>query len=70
MPYEAVALGTKKVIFLLVKFSDDAAVPHPPSFYTDITIRTTPPAGALFSVDDVSTASSRRGATSPPGRPT
>ena len=46
--YEAVALGTKKVIFLLVKFSDDAAVPHPPSFYTDMTNPDTPPAGALF----------------------
>ena len=46
--YEAVALGTKKVLFLLVKFSDDVAVPHPPSFYTDMTNPDTPPVGALF----------------------
>jgi len=46
--FEAVALGSKKVIFLLVKFPDDAAVPHPPSFYTDMTNPDTPPGGALF----------------------
>ena len=42
--FEASVLGTRKVIFLLVKFSDDAAVPHPPSFYTDMTNPITPPA--------------------------
>ena len=43
-----VALGTKKVIFLLVKFSDDAAVPHPPAFYTNMTNPDTPPGGEVF----------------------
>ena len=28
-------VGTKKVIYLLTKFSDDSAVPHPPVFYDD-----------------------------------
>ncbi len=37
--------GTKKVIFLLLKFSDDSAVPHAPSFYTNLTNPDTPPAG-------------------------
>ena len=41
-------LGTRSAIFLLVKFSDDAAVPHPPAFYTDMTNPDTPPAGATF----------------------
>jgi M6 family metalloprotease-like protein len=41
-------LGTKKVIYLLVKFSDDAAVPHPPVFYTDLNNPDTPPAGEVF----------------------
>jgi|GEM_PF-2385854 len=40
--------GTKKVIFLLVKFQGEAAVPHPPVFYTDITNPSTPPAGEVF----------------------
>lgn len=41
-------VGTKKVIYLLAKFSDDAAVPHPPLFYTDLTNPDTPPAGEVF----------------------
>ncbi|HUR82005.1 MAG TPA: IPT/TIG domain-containing protein [Thermoanaerobaculia bacterium] len=41
-------LGTKKVIYLLVKFSDDAAVPHPPAFYTNLNNPDTPPAGEVF----------------------
>jgi M6 family metalloprotease-like protein len=40
--------GTKKVIFLLLKFSDDVDVPHPPSFYTNLTNPDTPPAGEVF----------------------
>jgi hypothetical protein len=46
-PAAAVAT-TRKVIYLLVKFSDDAAVPHPPIFFTDLTNPLTPPAGATF----------------------
>jgi M6 family metalloprotease-like protein len=37
--------GTKKVIYLLLEFSDDAAVPHPADFYTDMNNPDTPPAG-------------------------
>src|SRR5262249_13783700 len=33
-----VAIGTKKVLYVLTQFSDDAVVPHVPSFYTDLTI--------------------------------
>jgi M6 family metalloprotease-like protein len=44
----ASVLGTRKVIYLLVKFSDDVAVPHPPVFYTDLLNPDTPPAGELF----------------------
>ena len=40
--------GTKKVIFLLVKFQGEAAVPHPPVFYTNMTNPSTPPAGEVF----------------------
>ena len=40
--------GTKKVIFLLVKFSDDTSVPHPPAFYSDMLNPDTPPAGEVF----------------------
>jgi hypothetical protein len=40
--------GTKRVIFLLAKFSDDVAVPHPPSFFTDLTNPDVPPVGAPF----------------------
>jgi len=42
--------GTKKVIYLLTKFSDDTAVPHPPVFYTDLNNPDTPPAGEVFPV--------------------
>jgi M6 family metalloprotease-like protein len=41
-------VGTRNVIFLLLAFSDDAAMPHAPSFYTDLTNPDTPPAGATF----------------------
>jgi hypothetical protein len=44
----ASVVGTKKVIFLLVKFQSEAAVPHPPVFYTDLTNPSTPPAGEVF----------------------
>jgi hypothetical protein len=44
----AAVTGTRRVIFLLVRFSDDAAVPHPPVFYTDMTNPDTPPAGEPF----------------------
>lgn len=45
---EGVAFGTKKVVFVLAKFSDDAAVPHSTSFFTDLTNPLTPPGGATF----------------------
>jgi hypothetical protein len=45
---EASVFGTKKVIFLLLQFSDDAAVPHPPVFFTDLTNPDTPPVGEVF----------------------
>jgi M6 family metalloprotease-like protein len=41
-------VGTKKVIYLLVKFSDDSAVPHPASFYTNLNNPDTPPAAEVF----------------------
>jgi M6 family metalloprotease-like protein len=41
----AIAVVTKKVIFVLLRFADDAAVPHAPSFYTALTNPDTPPAG-------------------------
>ena len=44
----ASVLGTRSVIFLLVKFSDDTAVPHPPTFYTNLSNPDTPPAGEVF----------------------
>jgi M6 family metalloprotease-like protein len=44
----AAVSGTKKVIFLLLKFSDDASVPHPPSFFTNLTNPDTPPLGESF----------------------
>jgi M6 family metalloprotease-like protein len=44
----AAVTGTKKVIYLLVKFADDTAVPHAPSFFTDMTNPDTPPAGQPF----------------------
>jgi len=44
----AAVFGTKKVIYLLLKFSDDTAVPHPPAFYTNLNNPDTPPAGEVF----------------------
>jgi ABC-type transport system substrate-binding protein len=40
--------GTRRVIYLLLKFSDDSAVPHPPVFYTDLNNPDTPPVGEVF----------------------
>ncbi len=44
----AVAFGTRKVVFVLAKFPDDAAVPHSATFFTDLTNPLTPPGGATF----------------------
>src|SRR5262249_41986530 len=48
----AVVSGTRKVIFLLLKFQDDATEarpdPHAAGFYTDMTNPDTPPGGSLF----------------------
>jgi hypothetical protein len=48
----AAVFGTKRVIFLLVRFADDgdAAVArlHSPVFFTDMTNPDTPPAGEVF----------------------
>ncbi|PYR51663.1 MAG: hypothetical protein DMF89_05155 [Acidobacteria bacterium] len=41
-------LGTRRVIYLLVKFSDATAEPHPPTFYTNMTNPDTPPGGEVF----------------------
>jgi hypothetical protein len=41
-------LGTRKVIYLLLKFSDDTDVPHPPDFYLNLTNPDTPPDGEVF----------------------
>ena len=41
-------IGTRKVIYLLLKFPDDAAVPHPPTFYVNLNNPDTPPAGEVF----------------------
>jgi M6 family metalloprotease-like protein len=41
-------IGTKKVIYLLVKYPDDAEVPHPPVWYLGLTNPDTPPAGEVF----------------------
>ena len=40
--------GTKKVIYLLLKYADDGDVPHPPSFYSNLNNPDTPPAGEVF----------------------
>jgi hypothetical protein len=45
---QASVFGTRKVIYLLLRFSDDAAVPHPPLFYTDLNNPDTPPVGEVF----------------------
>jgi M6 family metalloprotease-like protein len=47
-PAPASVIGTKKVIYLLLKFSDDTAVPHPAVFYTDLNNPDTPPGGEVF----------------------
>lgn len=44
----AAVSGTRRVIFLLLQFSDDGAVPHPPAFYTNMTNPDVPPAGEDF----------------------
>jgi len=36
------------VIYLLVKFPDDGAVPHPPTFYSNMTDPDAPPGGEVF----------------------
>jgi len=40
--------GTKKVIYLLLKFADDVDVPHPPSFYANLNNPDIPPPGEVF----------------------
>lgn len=40
--------GTKKVIYLLLKYADDVDVPHPPSFYSNLNNPDTPPVGEVF----------------------
>jgi M6 family metalloprotease-like protein len=40
--------GTRKVIFLLVRYSNDPSSPHVPSFYANLTNPLTPPGGAPF----------------------
>ncbi|PYM21079.1 MAG: hypothetical protein DMD81_00720, partial [Candidatus Rokuibacteriota bacterium] len=45
---EAMVSGTRSIIYLLLQFADDADVPHPPTFYTNLTNPTTPPSGELF----------------------
>ena len=47
-PLAAGVSGIRKVIFLLLKFSDDADVPHTPTFYTGLTNPDTPPPGEVF----------------------
>ncbi len=44
----APAVGTKKVLYLLAKFSDDVAVPHPPQFYNDLNNPDVPPVDSLI----------------------
>jgi hypothetical protein len=39
---------TKRVIYLLLKFPDDADVPHPPEFYTNLNNPDVPPVGEVF----------------------
>jgi hypothetical protein len=42
------AIGTKRVLYLLLKYADDTAVPHPPQFYDDLNNPDLPPQGAGF----------------------
>jgi M6 family metalloprotease-like protein len=41
-------VGTRKVLYLLLKYPDDADVPHPPTFYTNMNNPDLPPAGEVF----------------------
>jgi hypothetical protein len=44
---QAAVIGTRKVLFILLKFKGDAQMPHPVSFYTtQLTNPLTPPAGS------------------------
>jgi M6 family metalloprotease-like protein len=43
-----VTIGARKVIYLLVKYPDDADVPHPPAFYINLNNPDLPPAGEVF----------------------
>src|SRR5262249_8089186 len=46
-PAQAAAVtGTRRALYLLLKFSDDSAVPHQPSFYANLTNPDTPPPGS------------------------
>lgn len=45
---QASVFGSRKVIYLLLRFSDDASVPHPPGFYLDLNNPDTPPVGEVF----------------------
>jgi hypothetical protein len=47
-PFGESSPGTKKVIYLLLKYADDVEVPHPPSFYSNLNNPDTPPAGEVF----------------------
>jgi hypothetical protein len=44
----APVIGTKRVLYLLLKCADDTAVPHPPQFYDDLNNPDIPPKGAGF----------------------
>jgi M6 family metalloprotease-like protein len=41
-------IGSKRVLYLLLKYADDEAVPHPPQFYDDLNNPDIPPQGAGF----------------------
>ncbi len=41
-------IGTKRVLYLLLRYTDDTAVPHPPQFYDDLNNPDIPPQGAGF----------------------
>ena len=45
--FDAAVTGTRKVIYLLVRFAGDT-VPHPPSWYLNFNNPDTPPSGELF----------------------
>jgi M6 family metalloprotease-like protein len=44
----AAVVGTKRVLYLLLRYADDTAVPHPPQFYDDLNNPDVPPQGAGF----------------------